>query len=185
MKRKFKQWLFNNSTITKWTTTPHLISLNTKMTMTYANENLCLLYLIPTKYIQLSPLFIIDYTSTSSPLIMSSPSALKKWPYKRGDLSWGGQLSYQVFYYFCASQFLPDKRVLTRGVTCPEEDSLVVFYYFCASQFLSDKRVLTRGVTCHEEDSLVIRYFTISVPLNSCLIRGYLQEGWPVMRRTV
>ena len=82
-----------------------------------------------------------------------------------------------VFYYFCASQFLPDKRVLTRGVTCHEEDSLVVFYYFCGSQLLPDKRVLTRGVTCHEEDSLVIRYFTISVPLNSCLIRGYLQEG--------
>jgi hypothetical protein len=87
------------------------------------------------------------------------------------------EVSLVVFYYFCASEVLPDKRVLTRGVTCPEEDSLVVFYYFCASQFLSDKRVLTRGVTCHEEGSLVIRYFTISVPLNSCLIRGYLQEG--------
>ena len=84
----------------------------------YANENLGLLYLIPTKYIQLSPLFIIDYTSTSSPLIMSPPSSLKKWPYKRGDLSWGGQLNYQVFYYFCSSQLLPYKRVLRRGDYC-------------------------------------------------------------------
>jgi hypothetical protein len=59
---------------------------------------------------------------------------MKKWPYKKGGLSWGD--NFVVFDYFNTSVIWPEKRGgLSKG------NNLVVFYYLNTSVIWPEKMV--------------------------------------------
>jgi len=48
---------------------------------------------------------------------------MRKWPYNRGGLPWGGQLV--VFYYLSASEIWP----YNRGVLCPYKKGNTIYLF--------------------------------------------------------
>ena len=86
----------------------------------------------------------------SSPLVRPPLSAMKKWPAKRGNLSWLEWHNYLVVIYYL------------RRVASLDGDNLVVIYYL-------------RRVASLEWHNLVVIYYLRKVAFcGSCLIRGWL-----------
>ena len=54
------------------------------------------------------------------------PSAKKKWPYERDDLSTGGQFSSNVLSYASDSDRRPDKRIAFDGSVLLREDNCIL-----------------------------------------------------------